>query len=103
MRLFLIASIALGVTLPVAAQSPLPKDGACPSGFYSSGKYCVPIKDESRPAMMRAGQCPTGYRTSGKYCVAMSKSAREAISKNGACPPGYFSSGSYCLKNKSER
>lgn len=86
MRSVVIIAVSGMLAFPAAAQSALPKDGACPTGFYSSGKYCIPIKDESKPAMMRAGQCPTGYRTSGKYCVAMSKSAREAIPKNGSCP-----------------
>lgn len=80
------------------AQAALPKVGQCPTGFYSSGKYCIPIKDDDKPAMMRAGQCPTGYRTSGKYCVATSTKSGEAILKKGQCPNGYFTSGAYCVK-----
>jgi len=97
--LALVAAFILFIA-PASAQSALPKDGTCPSGFYSCGKYCIPIKDDPKPAMMRAGQCPTGYYTSGKYCVATTKDAREAVPKNGPCPSGYYTSGAYCLKQK---
>jgi hypothetical protein len=82
------------------AQEALPKVGTCPSGFYASGKYCVPIKDDGKPAMLRGGQCPSGYYSSGKYCVANSKDSRPAVPKSGGCPSGYYTSGSYCLKQK---
>lgn len=82
------------------AQTALPKVGTCPSGFYSSGKYCVPIKDDGKPAMLRGGQCPSGHYSSGKYCVANSKESRPAVPKNGTCPSGYYTSGSYCIKQK---
>jgi hypothetical protein len=82
------------------AQTALPKVGTCPSGFYSSGKYCVPIKDDGKPAMLRGGQCPSGHYSSGKYCVANSKESRPAVPKNEICPSGYYISGSYCMKQK---
>lgn len=80
------------------AQTALPKIGTCPSGFLSSGKYCVPIKDDTKPTMPRSGQCPTGYYSSGKYCVASRNNALPAVPKNGKCPSGYYSSGSYCVR-----
>jgi hypothetical protein len=82
------------------AQTALPKEATCPSGFYTSGKYCVPIKDDAKPAMLRGGQCPSGYYSSGKYCVAQRKDAPPAVPKNGPCPNGYYTSGAYCLQQK---
>jgi hypothetical protein len=84
----------------VLAQAALPKVGTCPSGFNSSGKYCVPIKEDGTPSMPRGGQCPSGYYSSGKYCVANSNDTRPAVPKNGICPGGYYTSGSYCVKQK---
>jgi len=92
--------VALVASNEARAQNALPKIGTCPSGFHTSGKYCIPIKDDAHPAMPRAGQCPSGYYTSGKYCVAARKDAPPAVSKNGTCPSGYYISGSYCLKQK---
>ena len=86
-----------------SAQQPLPKVGSCPSGFYPSDKYCVPLKDKSKPAMLRGGQCPTGYYTSGKYCVAMSEKSKPAIPKDGLCPTGYYASGGYCVQATERR
>jgi hypothetical protein len=96
-RIVLISVLVMPVT-SAYAQTALPKEGFCPPGFYTSGKYCIPIKDDTKPAMLRAGQCPSGYYTSGKYCVAARKDAPPAVSKNGTCPSGYYASGSYCLK-----
>ena len=98
--LFLIVALCVAPICEAWAQTALPKVGTCPSGFYTSGKYCIPIKDDAHPAMQRAGQCPSGYYTSGKYCVATRKDAPPAVQKNGTCPSGYYTSGSYCLKQK---
>lgn len=81
------------------AQQPIVKDGACPSGYSSSGRYCVP-SDRARAAIPKAGACPSGYSSSGRYCLATSPNSKIAIPKVGACPSGYHSSGNYCLSNR---
>lgn len=104
-RYFVLSSLLLmcvAVT-PAAAQSALPKEGTCPSGFFSSGKYCVPIKDDAKPAMSRAGQCPSGYYSSGNYCVAVRRDAPVAVPKDGPCPSGHYASGSYCVSQKTPK
>ena len=44
------------------------------------------------------GMCPSGWDTSGNYCIA-GPNAKEAIPKSGMCPLGWSPSGNYCLKN----
>lgn len=53
--------------------------------------------------MLRGGQCPSGYYTSGKYCVAISEKSKPAIPKDGPCPTGYYASGGYCLQIADQR
>jgi hypothetical protein len=76
--------------------APLPRDGSCPSGYYSSGNYCVP-STSARFALVRRGSCPSGYYSSGNYCVASSDDSHLAILRAGSCPSGYYSSGDYCV------
>jgi hypothetical protein len=47
----------------------------------------------------KTGSCPSGYHTSGDYCLASSANAKPAVPKAGSCPSGYHTSGDYCLKN----
>jgi hypothetical protein len=75
---------------------PVPRNGSCPSGYFSSGEYCVPGSN-ARFAVPRSGSCPSGYFSSGDYCVASSSSSKLAIPRRGSCPSGYFSSGDYCV------
>ena len=82
-----------------AAPQPLIRDGSRPSGYYSSGNYCVP-NDNAHFAVPRAGSCPSGYYSSGNYCVAQSDDSKLAIPRTGSCPSGYYSSGDYCVSNK---
>jgi hypothetical protein len=51
------------------AAMPLPKNGPCPSGYSSSGHYCVPQSDAGI-AIPKDGPCPSGYSSSGSYCVS---------------------------------
>jgi len=85
----------------VASPTPQPvaRDGSCPSGFFSSGDYCVPGSG-ARFALARKGSCPSGYFSSGNYCVASSDSSKLAVPRSGSCPSGYFSSGNYCVSNR---
>lgn len=93
-------AMSLLVVHPAAGQEAVPvlKDGNCPTGYSTSGTYCVPGKN-AHFAIMKAGNCPAGYTTSGKYCVAGTK-ARLIILKQGACPTGFRTDGQYCVKNK---
>lgn len=104
MRLFkhaLTASLSLFCVFAavIHAAEPVIKEGACPSGYHSSGSYCVPGKS-ARQAIPKLGACPSGYHSSGNYCVGNSDRSRSAIPKVGACPSGYHSSGKYCLSNR---
>ncbi len=74
---------------------PVLKNGSCPTGYRTSGAYCIPRKN-ARFAIEKVGSCPTGYRTSGKYCLA-NKNGKFAIPKDGSCPSGYRTSGGYCI------
>jgi hypothetical protein len=78
---------------------PLPRTGFCPSGYHSSGNYCVPNNRSSGAAVMREGFCPSGYHASGNYCVANNLSSGKAIMRDGFCPSGYHASGKYCIEN----
>jgi hypothetical protein len=97
-------AVLLGALATVASAQPQPlpldKQGACPSGYYPSGRYCVPGAN-ARYGMPKLGACPPGYYPSGNYCVA-SVRGRLAVPKTGACPPGYFSSGAYCVQSRSD-
>lgn len=78
---------------------PLARNGGCPTGYSSSGNYCVP-GPSARFALARTGSCPTGYFSSGNYCVASNASSRAAIPRSGSCPSGWFSSGDYCVSSR---
>ena len=61
-----ILSLVLGLALlsPASAQ-PMPKIGACPSGYHHSGGYCAP-SSTAGPAIAKTGQCPREYHASGQ-------------------------------------
>jgi hypothetical protein len=89
-----LAAVAFAQPAPVA----LPKTGTCPSGYSTSGNYCVPGSG-ARFAVPKVGTCPSGYSTSGDYCLA-SPGARHAMPRTGSCPSGYSTSGDYCLSSR---
>jgi hypothetical protein len=70
--LWLLVFISNIVFAQLPAQ-PVIKNGSCPSGYVSSGNYCVPSGDNSRFALVKNGSCPSGYVSSGDYCLASSK------------------------------
>ena len=79
------------------------KSGSCPSGYSSSGNYCVAQAETRTSALTpttvtKNGSCPSGY-SSSVIIVNPNSGARFAIEKNGSCPSGYSSSGEYCLAN----
>lgn len=78
---------------------PLPREGSCPSGYYTSGEYCVPTSS-AKFAIKRNGSCPAGYFASSNYCVAATESAKAVIPRAGSCPSGWYSSGNYCVATK---
>lgn len=92
----LIFAILLSTTNVYAGA--ILKDGACPSGYHQSGRYCVGFN--AAPVVERIGPCPSGYHQSGKYCLGNSKNTSDVIEKNGPCPSGYHPSGSYCKENR---
>ncbi|WP_211354119.1 hypothetical protein [Thiohalocapsa marina] len=95
--LLIVWLMPLGAFAQLGLQPlPLVKLGTCPSGYSTSGEYCVPGK-QARFALEKRGTCPSGYFTSGAYCVAGSQ-GRVAIPKVGSCPPGWSTSGNYCLR-----
>ncbi len=104
MRHFVPALLLVLSSAALAQQSgtgPWPKErgSSCPSGYHSSGNYCVPSSDSARAAIPKSGSCPSGYHSSGAFCLASSDSAKTAIMRSGSCPSGFHSSGDYCLKN----
>ena len=66
--------VALVFTAGTAAAalpaSPVARVGSCPSGYTTSGDYCLATSDDSRHALPRQGSCPSGYTTSGDYCLS---------------------------------
>lgn len=77
------------------AQQAVLKDGACPSGYATSGKYCTPMKN-AKSIIEKQGACPIGYTRDQQYCKAVTRI--EAIFKTGACPSGYRKSNEYCIR-----
>lgn len=78
---------------------PLPKNGACPSGYSAQGNMCVP-NSNAKPAIPKNGACPSGWSAQGNYCVAISSNPKTVIPKSGPCPSGYSAQGNYCVKIK---
>ena len=96
----LLLVVVSSITFAQLPAQPVIKNGSCPSGYISSGSYCVPSGDSSRFAIVKSGSCPSGYISSGDYCLASGDSSRLAIPKQGGCPSSYTSSGDYCLSSK---
>ena len=93
------AAIICSMALAAPPAQPVVKDGACPSGYSSSGNYCTP-GSRARFALAKQGTCPSGYSASGNYCVASSDQSKTTIPKSGACPSGYSASSNYCLSTR---
>jgi hypothetical protein len=94
----LLAALLLLSPLTASAADdpkPIPKNGACPPGYYSSGHYCVP-REQAKPVIAREGPCPPGYYSNGNYCMGRDN-AKTVIEKIGPCPPGYYANGHYCV------
>jgi hypothetical protein len=85
----------LAITTASGAPPVVLKQGPCPSGYHTSGHYCVGTADAPL-AVLKNGPCPSHYHTSGNYCLG-AKEAPVAVPKVGPCPSGYRSSGNYCL------
>jgi hypothetical protein len=83
--LTLVVGLAL---LSRASAQPMPKIGACPSGYHHSGGYCAP-SSTAGPAIAKTGD----------YCLGQ-KGGRHAVHRVGACPINYGVSGAYCLSNR---
>jgi len=61
---------AMVVQIPEAhSADPIAKVGKhCPSGYYKSGKYCMPLKTAKPVVEKIERECPKGYYKSGSYC-----------------------------------
>jgi len=76
-----LAVISMLVNTSALAESPYPTPSA-----------------DGRQRIQRDGACPTGYVGSGKFCEALHKDTPAAMPKikGAACPSGYFASGDSC-------
>jgi len=98
MTRYLLYFILLSATTAFA-QTPIPRVGdSCPTGTYSSGDYCKPIKSstgDTQAIIVKSGsKCPTGfYSSGGSYCKRLASSDREAIPRRmvGSALPGGIS------------
>jgi hypothetical protein len=61
---------AMAMTTAVQAKMPVPKHGTCPSRYYQSGGFCVPIA-QAPSAIPKHGPCPRGWAQGGEYCFKM--------------------------------
>ena len=98
---WLLALALLFVAASAIAElltQPVPKAGACPSGWHASGNYCVPNSKDTLPIVPKVGVCPSGWHAAGNYCVANSESSKPIVPKQGACPHGWHASGAWCQK-----
>jgi len=59
--------IALIAPLFIALE-PIQKVGTCPTGWYTSGSYCIPSTKTSPPLIQKDSTCPLGWYTSSDYC-----------------------------------
>lgn len=103
-NLIKLALLTMALTSGVVANAtpipqPLVRESSCPSGYISSGAYCVP-SNNAKFAIERLGSCPSGYYSSGNYCVASSNDSKFAIPRINSCPSGYYPSGNYCVSDK---
>jgi hypothetical protein len=73
----LMAQVAFAADLSAVA---LPKVGSCPSGYLTSGAYCL-AGNNAKHAIRKSGSCPSGYMTSGRYCLNGSNRQRINFAK----------------------
>lgn len=96
----LIGFFSLAALADSPAAQALARDGSCPSGYSSSGNYCVPGSGARFALARNGGSCPSGYFSSGNYCVASSATSKHAMPRSGSCPSGYFASSDFCVSTK---
>jgi len=64
----LILLVAPLLTFAGDGKQPVPKNGRCPTGYFTRGSYCIPGKN-ARDVVVKVGQCPIGWYTRGGYCI----------------------------------
>ena len=65
----LLASAATFMPLFMPPPQPIQKVGTCPLGYYSSGGYCNPTNEYTKPAIQKFHSCPVGWYSTGSYCT----------------------------------
>jgi hypothetical protein len=68
---FVIGFVLWGCLRAQAGPLPVPKQGTCPSGYYTSGNFCAPMAGTQERALPKAGSCPSGWFASGGFCKEM--------------------------------
>ena len=91
----ILGVLLLGISFATYGNA-VQKIGSCPSGWNTSGNYCV-AGSYAKALILKFGSCPSGWNTSGNYCVAGSY-AKGVIFRYGSCPSGWNTSGNYCVK-----
>jgi hypothetical protein len=62
------------IALLLTCALPLPKVGACPSGYLSQAHWCTPANSDTPPGVPKVSdQCPSGWLASGNYCIEAPK------------------------------
>ena len=64
----LLIGLTIFLVNVISVNAQVIKNGSCPSGWNSSGKYCV-AGSSAKGIMPKVGSCPSGWNSSGNYCV----------------------------------
>ena len=80
------------------------KGHKCPTGFFASEGYCVPLNRDILGVIPiynqeRPKTCPVGFWRNGDYCQTSPGTNKAALPRMGDfCPLGFYESGDYCFK-----
>ena len=64
----LLIGLTIFLVNVISVNAQVIKNGSCPSGWGSSGKYCVP-GNNAKAIVQKNGSCPSGWGSSVNYCV----------------------------------
>ena len=80
-------------------------DGECPSGFFKSKGYCIPLTRDVPgviPVFTREipPPCPSGFYRNNGYCQVTPGTKKSALPMFGEeCPLGFYREKRYCIKS----